>query len=402
MRMRISPSRASGRVAAPPSKSMAHRLLISAALARGESRLSGVSLCDDVTATMDCLRVLGIDCALDGTDARIRGGLTPADVGEGCVLPCRESGSTLRFLLPVALLSARECLLIGAPSLLRRPMTVYEALCREHGLFFSQSEEGIRVRGPLRAGEYTLPGNVSSQFVSGMLFALTQTEGESLLHVTPPIESASYIHMTVAALCRYGASVEWTDECTLRVRGGGLRASDATVEGDFSGAAFLEAFRLFDGAVEVTGLDGNSLQGDRIYRTHFQSLDAGWAEISLADCPDLAPILFSVAAAKHGGRFTDTRRLRIKESDRAAVMAEELAKLGATVRVYENSVEVDASTLHAPTEPIRGHNDHRIVMSLAVLLSLVGGEIEGAEAVAKSFPDFFERIRSIGIDAVEL
>lgn len=401
MNVRITPSRARGTVEAPSSKSMAHRLLISAALARGESHLTGVSLCEDVAATADCLRALGIDCSLDGTEARVKGGLDPSRVKAGTVLPCRESGSTLRFLLPIALLSREECLLTGAASLLRRPMTVYGELCRAHGLFFSQSEAGIRVRGPLSAGEYTLPGNVSSQFVSGMLFALTQTAGESLLHVTPPIESASYIHMTVAALRKYGACVEWTDDCTLRVCGAPLCATDATVEGDFSGAAFLEAFNLFDGALDVTGLSESSLQGDRVYREHFASLAKGHAEISLADCPDLAPILFAVAAAKHGGFFTDTRRLRIKESDRAAVMAEELSKLGVTVHVHENSVAVEPADLHAPTVPVSGHNDHRIVMSMAVLLSLVGGEIEGAEAVAKSFPDFFERIRSVGIDARE-
>ncbi len=401
MRIRISPSRACGSVAAPPSKSMAHRLLISAALSHGESRLRGVSLCEDVAATVDSLRALGIDCTLDGTDARVRGGFDVGKVRDGTVLPCRESGSTLRFLLPLALLSSRECLLVGAPSLLRRPMTVYETICREHGLGFSQTEEGIRTRGPLSAGEYTLPGNVSSQFVSGMLFALTQTEGESILHVTPPIESASYIRMTVAALCRYGAKVEWIDKCTLRVRGAHLLATDADVEGDFSGAAFLEAFRLFGGDVTVTGLDPDSLQGDRVYRAHFASLSEGNACISLADCPDLAPVLFAVAAAKHGGRFTDTARLKIKESDRAEVMAQELRKFGTTVRVYENAVEVEPNAFHAPTEMLLGHNDHRIVMALAVIASLVGGEIEGAEAVAKSFPDFFDRIRSIGIDAAE-
>ena len=402
MRVRISPSRAHGSVAAPPSKSMAHRQLISASLAFGESRLEGVSLCEDVAATVDCLRALGIDCRLDGTDATVRGGLDASRIEKGTILPCRESGSTLRFLLPLGLLSSNEVLLTGAPSLLRRPMTVYRELCEAHGLSFAQAEEGIRVKGPLTAGEYTLPGNVSSQFVSGMLFALTQTDGESLLHVTPPIESASYIHMTVAALRAYGADVEWRDACTLCVRGKRLLSTDGCVEGDFSGAAFLEAFRLFDGDVEVTGLLEDSLQGDRVYRAHFQALNAGHAEISLADCPDLAPILFCVAAAKHGGRFTDTARLRIKESDRAAVMAEELARLGATVRVYENAVEVEPCALHAPTEPIMGHNDHRVVMSMAVLLSLVGGEIEGAEAVAKSFPDFFDRIRAIGISVEEL
>jgi len=176
-----------------------------------------------------------------------------------------------------------------------------------------------------------------------------------------------------------------------------MTARDATVEGDYSNAAFLEAFNLFGGNVRVEGLDPASGQGDRVYRDCFARLAKGYACISLENCPDLAPILFSVAAAMHGARFEDTARLKIKESDRAAVMAEELSKLGATVRVYDNAVEVEKSELYAPKEPICGHNDHRIVMSLSVLLSVFGGEIEGAEAVAKSFPDFFDKISALGV-----
>ncbi|MBQ9773514.1 MAG: 3-phosphoshikimate 1-carboxyvinyltransferase [Clostridia bacterium] len=399
MNVKVFPSVARGSVAAPPSKSMAHRLLICAAMAAGTSRLHGVSQCEDALATIDCLRALGATCTWEGEDVTVTGAdllCPPAD--RKLILPCRESGSTLRFLLPMALLSGREATLVGADSLLRRPMAVYEEICREKGLFYSADHNGIAVRGPLSAGEYTLAGNVSSQFVSGLLFALSVTRGVSRIRILPPIESRSYILLTLSALSRFGARVEWLDDTTLRIEGRKtLDACDCTVEGDYSNAAFLEAFNLFGGDVRVTGLEPASLQGDRVYRDCFSRLARENTTVSLQDCPDLAPILFSIAAAKHGGVFTDTARLRIKESDRAEVMAQELRKLGARISVYENRVEILPSTLHPPTEPIDGHNDHRVVMSLAVLLSVFGGEIRGAEAAAKSFPDFFERIASIGI-----
>ena len=396
MKIRVFPSVARGCVSAPPSKSMAHRWLLCAAMAKGESRIRGVSDCEDVQATLDCLRALGARCGAEKNDVTIQG--VDFCNAPGATLLCRESGSTMRFFLPLCLLSGNAMTLVGAPSLLRRPMTVYAALCREHDLGFEQTESGITVKGPLIAGDYTLPGNVSSQFISGMLFALTQVEGESILHILPPFESRSYVLLTLQTLAAFGADIEWLDDLTFRIRGGKpMRAQNITVEGDYSGAAFLSAFNLVGGEVEVDGLDPASLQGDRVYLTHFQRLKQGFATISLADCPDLGPILFAMAAKGQGGRFTDTRRLVIKESNRAEAMADELRKFGTTVEVLENEVIITPTAFHTLTEPLCGHNDHRIVMSLAVLATVTGGIIEGAEAVAKSFPDFFERIRALGI-----
>lgn len=396
MKIRVFPSVARGRVSAPPSKSMAHRWLLCAAMAQGESRICGVSDCEDVQATLDCLRALGAECQIDNDTVLIKG--VDLSQSAGTLIPCRESGSTIRFLLPLCLLSGNQNTLIGAPSLLRRPMEPYQALCQAHGLYFEQNKEEIVVKGPLTSGEYTLPGNVSSQFISGMLFALTQVGGESILHILPPFESRSYVLLTLQTLTAFGADVAWIDDLTLRIRGGKpMQAQNITVEGDYSGAAFLSALNLLGGDVQVDGLDPNSLQGDRVYFEHFASLEKGFATISLADCPDLGPILFAIAAKGQGGRFTDTRRLVIKESNRAVAMAEELRKFGTTVDVFNNEVIITPTAFHAPTEPLCGHNDHRIVMSLAVLATVTGGVIEGAEAVAKSFSDFFERIRSIGI-----
>ncbi len=404
MRLRILPGKATGTVNAPPSKSMAHRLLIAAALSKGTGILSGVSLCQDVMATVDCLRALGIAVEWQGSDTVAVTGNSLFKLPEGDItLPCRESGSTIRFFLPMSLLSGREVTLTGAPSLLARPMKIYEELCRENGLYFAQTEQGIAVKGPLTSGEYTMPGNVSSQFVSGMLFALTQTSGTSTLHILPPVESRSYILLTADALRSFGADIAWLDDCTLRINGDAcMQARRMTVEGDYSNAAFLEALKLVGGNVTVQNLKEDSLQGDRVYRELFAKLQAGFCEISLEDCPDLAPILFSLAACMHGGHFTDTRRLRIKESDRAAVMAEELRKFGASVAVGENDVTVTPTDFHAPTEMLNGHNDHRVVMSLSVLCSLTGGIIDGCEAVNKSYPAFFEDIASLGIRFAEI
>ena len=401
MNIRIFPSVAKGCVSAPPSKSMAHRLLICAALAKGESRIAGVSMCEDVSATLDCLSALGAEYKIHNDLVIMKGIDFTKSVGTR--LPCRESGSTMRFMLPLCLLSGNQNTLTGELSLLRRPMIPYQTLCREHGLCFEQNEQAIVVKGPLTAGEYTLPGDVSSQFISGMLFALTQTAGNSILHILPPFESRSYVLLTLQALTAFGADVAWLDENTIRICGGkSITAQSISVEGDYSGAAFLSAFTYFGGEVKVQGLNSASLQGDRVYFDHFASLTKGFATISLCDCPDLAPILFALAAAKKGARFTDTRRLAIKESNRAETMATELRKFGTTVDVLENEVIITPTELHTPTEPLAGHNDHRIVMSLAVLATLTGGIITGAEAVAKSFPNFFECITSLGIKTQQI
>ena len=401
MRVRIYPSVARGCVSAPPSKSMAHRLLICAALTSGVSRICGVSDCEDVQATLDCLQALGAECKIDNNVVIVKG----IDFNKipSAILPCRESGSTMRFLLPLCLAFGKETTLVGAPSLLKRPMTVYQELFRAHDLSFEQTESGITVKGQLKAAEYTLPGDVSSQFISGMLFALTQVAGESVLRILPPFESRSYVLLTLQALSTFGAEIVWLDENTLRIVGGKpLVAQSLCVEGDYSNAAFLSALNVLGGEVSVTNLNPASLQGDRVYTEHFASLEEGFATISVADCPDLAPILFALAARGKGARFIDTRRLAIKESNRAEAMATELRKFGTTVEVCENEVIITPTAFNTPTQPLMGYNDHRIVMSLAVLATQTGGEIEGAEAVAKSYPDFFECIASLGIQTQEI
>ncbi len=393
MRLRINPTRAVGRVSAPPSKSMAHRLLISAAMSEGESRIVGLPECHDVLATMDCLSALGIKIEQSGDTVTVHG-RDFRDISPKAPLRCRESGSTLRFLIPPAMLCGKNVVFRGEAGLMRRPMSVYEELFQG----YSADVESISVCGPIKSGEYTLPGDVSSQFISGLLFALPLCDGESLIKITPPLESRSYIDLTIAALRKFGIDVAWVDELTLSIKGNQkYTPCDCTVEGDYSGAANIAALGALGGEVEIYGLAPDSIQGDSIYPRYFEMLSSGMATLDLSNCPDLAPLLFALAAAKHGGVFTGTRRLKLKESDRAAVMAEELAKLGARIEACEDYVTVHPAELHASTTPLLSHGDHRIVMAEAVLLTLLGGELDGCEAVAKSYPDFFRDLEALGV-----
>lgn len=403
MTVTIKPGKAVGSAVAPPSKSMAHRLLICAGMCEGESLIHGVSYSEDVSATIDCLRNFGavVERVGDGRTVRVCG-VDMTKAYPRAVLRCRESGSTLRFFLPLALLSGKEAVLTGAPSLLKRPMTVYEELCEFKDLKYEQKDDGITVQGKLPAGRYTVSGNISSQFISGLLFALPFAEGNSYINITPPIESRPYLNLTLSALNGFGIQAGWKDEQTLYIPGGQRPIPcECNVEGDFSNSAFLDALNVLGGDVTVKGLSDESLQGDREYKKMFELLKLGAPALHIGDCPDLGPVLFSLAAACHGGIFSGTRRLRLKESDRSFAMTEELKKFGVDSTRYEDSVVIYPMKFHAPTESLCGHNDHRIVMSLAILLCKVGGTITGAEAVNKSYPEFFETLKGLGIEVTE-
>lgn len=397
MRVKIEKSCAEGVIAAPPSKSLSHRMIISAAMAKGKSVIHNLSLCADCVATIDCLEALGVKTELSGNTLTVYG-KDLRDAMPTRELYCNESGSTLRFLIPLGLLSGKETYFGGKERLIERPHGVYEEICRERGMLFERTDSGIRVCGPLSGGEFRIQGNVSSQFITGLLYALSALPEDSRIIITTDIESKSYIDLTIEAMSIFGVKVTWESDRVLFIKGNQEYVpSEVTVEGDYSGAAFTDAFNTIGGRVTVTGLNENSLQGDKAYKRIYPLLIAGSPTVSIKDCPDLGPIFFAVAAEKNGATFTDTARLRIKESDRAAAMAEELRKLGAEIEIYENKVVIKKRALHPPTDIILGHNDHRIVMSLTVLLSLYGGEIDGAEAIGKSYGEFFEDIKKIGI-----
>lgn len=397
MQIEIFPSTVKGTVTAPPSKSMAHRLLICAGLCNGESVIHGIAPSEDVLATLDCLNAIGAECKYENDTVWIRG-VDVASMQIKGVLSCRECGSTLRFFIPIALLSDETVTLTGSDRLLARPQSVFEDVCRKNGLFFENDGKKIQVRGALKSGIYEIPGNISSQFISGLLFVLPLLDGDSEIHITGKLESRPYIDLTLSALAQFGVNADWKDGNILSIKGGQrYEAREAAVEGDFSNAAFFEALNYVGGTVTVTGLLENSLQGDRVYKEYFEAIQKGNATLDLSECPDLGPVLMAVAAAHGGAIFTGTKRLKIKESDRGAAMAEELAKLGGKVEISENRITVHPAILHPTKEILCGHNDHRIVMALSVLLTKLGGRIDGAEAVAKSLPDFFDRLEQLGV-----
>ena len=221
-----------------------------------------------------------------------------------------------------------------------------------------RTASSVTVCGQLKAGEYTVPGEVSSQFITGLLFTLPLLAGDSRIAVTGRFESASYIDLTLSALQTFGIAVTRRDNAFFIPGGQHYTSADYTVEGDCSNAAFLDGFNLLDGDVKVLGFTEDTLQGDRVYRDFYRQMAAGQRQFDLSDCPDLAPVLFALAAATGGASFTGTARLRIKESDRGAAMAEELAKFGIPVTVEENSATVHPGRLQPPVLPLCGHNDH--------------------------------------------
>lgn len=399
MTVTIEKGKASGRISAPPSKSLAHRLLICAGLSEGESIIQNVPFCHDVKATLDCLSAFGVKIEKIGDNKlKIKG----ADFRKNAPsepLFCRESGSTMRFFLPLALLSGNEVTLMGEPSLMRRPMQVYEDICREKGLLYTSDGDRITVKGRLPSGNYSVKGNISSQFISGLLFALPISDGNSTVTIEPPIESRPYIDITLSVLHMFGIEADFSPVNTIKIKGGQrYKPANVCVEGDCSGAAFLGALNVIGGNVKVDGLSDDTLQGDSVYPRYFEMLEKSAEVIDISDCPDLAPILFALAAAKHGGTFTGTSRLKIKESDRAAAMAEELRKFGISASVGNDFVTICPTEFHAPREILCGHGDHRIVMALSVLLTLTGGSITDGDAVGKSFPDFFKVLSELGIE----
>ena len=392
----FTPSRLQGKIDAPPSKSMAHRLLICAALCRGQSKICGISSSEDIKATLGCIASLGVKYEKDGDTVTVYG----ADIrsAPSCELDCNESGSTLRFFIPLCMMNENEKVLRGTSKLISRPLGIYDDICKANGYKFEKSENSVTVRGKIKSGTYKIAGNISSQFISGLLFVLPMCDGDSVISIIPPIESRSYLDLTISAMRSFGIKVEWTDDKTLYIKGGQSyqAQSGMCVEGDYSNSAFFDALQLFGNDVGVEGLSPDSLQGDRAYVRYFEMLEKGTPTIYIGDCPDLGPVLMAVASAKNGAVFTGTRRLKMKESDRAEAMAQELSKFGVSVTVKDDSVVVYPASFHAPKEILDGHNDHRIVMSLCVLLSHTGGKIDGISAVNKSLPEFFDMMKSIG------
>lgn len=378
-----------GTIPAIPSKSQAHRLLICAAFADKQTTLFCPDTNRDIEATADCLRSLGADILRTEEGYQV----TPAaNIPEAAVLNCCESGSTLRFMLPVVGALGVDATFLMEGRLPQRPLSpLWEEMERMGCRLSRPTESTLRCQGRLTAGEYEIAGNISSQFITGLLLAFSLMDGCSTLTVTGALESKPYVDMTLDALALFGV-----DARNFRVSGSALRSpGHIVVEGDWSNAAFFLAASTLGNDVTVTGLSPTSSQGDRACATLLKQLDEHMT-ISALDIPDLVPILAVAAAAKKGAVFTDIKRLRLKESDRVASMIAMLEALGGKAESTENTLTVYPCRFQGGTVDACG--DHRIAMSAAIAATVADGQVRiiGAGCVSKSYPRFWEEYKRLG------
>ena len=404
-----------GAVTPPPSKSQAHRLLICAALGCEPVTIVCNAVNDDILATMRCLNALGAEITFSSGVFSVK----PVKVIKGGTLDCGESGSTLRFLVSVAAALGADATFVGTGKLPQRPMGQLLDALALHGVTFTRlgcDELPFSCTGQLRGGCYTLPGNISSQYLTGLLFALPLAAEDSEIEVTNGLTSASYVTMTLDALRVAGIKIEQCGNI-FRIKSNQryCMPSHLVVEGDWSSAAFwVVAGVAGKRPVTICGMDDESLQGDSYIIEHLRSMGAFiemrdgnvvampshlfGAELDCTDTPDLLPVLSVAAAVAQGTTiFTGVGRLRYKESDRLAAVRDMLSSFGIASQIGEDSFTVFGGE-PVVEKDVDSYNDHRIAMSAAVMSTVAQGvtTIVGAGCVAKSYPSFFEDFAALG------
>ena len=357
----------------PTSKSYGHRSLIAASLSKEVSTIQNLPNNQDIQTTMACLKKLGVSFRQEGSQTTI---YPKWKIQNSVVLDCHESGSTLRFLIPLVLIGDRIVKFQGTKRLLERPQTIYEFLAREKEFFFEKTAHSIFVKGPIQAGHFVVDGTISSQFITGLLLALPLLKGDSTLEIQGELVSKDYVEITLDVLRLAGIRIERTNHLFMIPGNQHYQAFKYEVEGkqaDFKILAFLE----------------------QVKNRKASSFD-------LEGCPDLGPILMAVSSQLEGtSHFVNIKRLRFKESDRIEAMREELKKLGIEMKVGENEAFITGGKLR-PNQILSGHHDHRIVMALSVLATLTKNTvIEGANAIQKSYPNFFEDLKKLGVRVEE-
>ena len=381
MDITIQPGRLQGTLNAIPSKSQAHRILICAVFADNETILICPETNRDIEATSQCL------CALGANISRTADGyhVTPVShIPESAVLPCGESGSTLRFMLPIVGALGVDAVFQMEGRLPQRPLSpLWEEMERMGCNLTRPADNTIRCSGKLRPGAYTIDGGVSSQFITGLLFATALMDGESAITITGRLESEPYIDMTKQALNIFSAP---------RFHSPGI----LRVEGDWSNGAFFLAANSLGNDLQIHGLNPASVQGDRAVVDILKDLESGATTVSAADIPDLVPILAVVAGAKHGAVFTDIRRLRLKESDRVASTVAMIKNLGGKALADENTLTVYGTGFMGGT--VDAVNDHRIAMATAIASTVCAKPVTvlGAQCVEKSYPTFWDEFKCLG------
>lgn len=410
-KIKISKSGLAGRVIAPPSKSLSHRVIISACLADGVSYIKNISLSKDVLATVRCMQKLGAEIKVSGDTLVIHGIMNHNLIAD---LDCGESGSTLRFLLPVAAALGATATFIGHGKLPNRPIVDYLNIFRKHNVTVkTQGGLPLKIRGQLSSGIFEVSGNVSSQYISGLLFALPLLKGDSQIILTTPLQSKEYVDMTIAVLMQFGIIIDRTEKGFFVKGGQRYLACDTEIEGDWSQAAFFLVAGALSGEVGVSGLSLDSVQGDKAIfdiikkfggDIHFDGHTAICKKSKLkactvdcADIPDLVPIIAVMGGFAQGlTTLQNIERLRYKESDRVEATINGLRALGFLCGAEEKNIAITSHRIGSDFK-VDGCNDHRIVMAFSVA-GTVDGEvtISDYEAIEKSYPDFYRDFRSIG------
>lgn len=402
MNITITPTPLKGRVMIPPSKSQAHRLIIAAALAEGESVIKNVAYSQDIEATIRCMTELGAQFTRDGSTLTVQGvaanAMSPMRRLPHPHLDCGESGSTLRFLIPVALALRGGAVFTGHGRLMERPLQPYFDLFDEKGISYELKDGVLTVSGLLTPGDYTLPGHVSSQFFTGLMFALPLLSGDSKIVITSPLESGSYVEMTRDAMRLAGVQSDKGDLPGDQT----YKPFTATVEADWSQAAFFYAAHGLLNEVSMGGLNPFSTQGDSQIVHFYQELCGSDEEAAqdVSQCPDLFPPLAVMAALRErcSTHIGGAARLRIKECDRINAVVEMLRKFGLAVEEFADGISLVGKNQLRGNVVIDSHNDHRIAMAAAIAATRATGPvtITNAECVAKSYPDFWEVYESLG------
>lgn len=390
MDITITPTILSGNICAIPSKSQAHRLLICAAFSSKRTTILCPQTNDDIEATANCLRSLGANIAWDHNCYVV----TPiSQLTRDAVLPCKESGSTLRFMLPVVGALGVNATFLLEGRLSKRPLSPLWEEMETHGCVLNRpTNNTIRCTGWLQPGNYSIDGSISSQFITGLLFAMALLPGKSTLTITGKLESKPYVDMTISALSQFNIS---TENYTVSGSYPFHNPEVISVEGDWSNGAFFLSASAIGNTISVSSLNPDSSQGDKAVAdilNHWDTLD----QIDVSDIPDLVPILAVVAGVRNGMTFINIQRLRLKESDRVATVCKMLNNLGATATATDNTLRVEPGRYHSCT--IDSAGDHRIAMAAAIAATVADGSITilGAECVNKSYPAFWDHYKSLG------
>lgn len=394
MKVYINPSKPCGTVLLPSSKSETHRAFICAALSGGS--VKNPLFCDDTVLTLDGLKKLGVGFKVTENEVSFKK-LSINDITDTEIF-CKNSGSTLRFLIPFAFMCGKKITFKGDSSLFSRPLDAYEKICSDNKIEFVKGQNFLTVCGKLKQKTVFVSSDKSSQFLSGLLMAAPILDVE--IFPSSEIKSEPYVRLTAEVLKNFGVEVAFAEKITAS---GEYKAAEYTVNADATAAAYIEAFSFLGKTVSVSGIKDGNKQGDTVYKEIFEKLRSGESKFDLENCIDLAPVLFAVAALKGGKyRFCGVNRLRYKESDRLVAMSEILNGFGVKCEQKEDTVLLWSNGLKKPQNTLPSYSDHRIVFAETLLLSKTGGAIDGAEAVRKSYPEFFDSLKKIGLLCSEI